>query len=262
MRRLLIVAAVVAGFLAPAALVEAAPYRAIQFPAHHTVKSGEWLWSIARQFLNRVDDEYDQPGEPSKQAIDNEVAQIRKLNRDELAGQHGQVYPGQRLLLANSVWDVPDGTPGWGAGFSWCTNGTPPVHSRAPFDDMSLSVQPRHPPLTSGTREKVMLAVTNHSDRTRRFNVQLERAVMVDRDGRGVVGVIHSDAIGVAIWKMDPHSRSYLPVQMRVKTCGDVPELDRPVSPGHYRLYGVFRWDTKHRGHTWASAANDVRVVD
>lgn len=261
MRRLLTVLALLAGLLAPAAIVEAAPQRATHFPAHHTVQSGEWLWSIARHFLNRIWDEYDYRGEPSNAAIDSEVAQIRTLNRDELRGQHGQVYPGQRLLLANSVWDVPDGKAGWGTGFTWCDNELPPRHSRAPYDGMSLSVHLADPPLTSGSREKAVLRVTNHSDRTRRFSVQLERALLVDEDGRAVVGVIHTDAIGVATWSMKPGSRSRLVARMRVKTCGDVPALDRRVPPGQYRLYGVFHWSTKHRSHDWASPANTVRVV-
>jgi hypothetical protein len=211
--------------------------------------------------MDRAYAEFDKPDDPSRRAIADEVAQIKKLNRDELAGQHGQVYPGERLLLANSSWDVPDGKPGWGTGFTYCTNERPPRHSRAPYDGMSLAVHVKDGPLTSGSREKAVLVVTNRSDRERRFTLQLERALLLDRDGHAVVGVIYSDAIGVGSWKMEPHSRSRLPVGMRVKTCGDVRVLDRRVPPGHYELYGVVHWGTKHRSGDWASPANPVRVV-
>src|SRR4051812_21773343 len=120
MRRLLIAVAVLAATLTPATFVGAAPREKCHFPAQHTARSGESLWTIADDFLDRVHQECDTRSEPTDRAVDNEVSQIRKLNRDELAGQHGQIYAGQRLLLANSIWEVPDGKPGWGTGYTAC----------------------------------------------------------------------------------------------------------------------------------------------
>ena len=256
------VVAMAAGALAPGGVARAGGHRTVQFPAHHTVQSGEWLWSIARQFMNRAyDDRGDRHG-PTQRAIAHEVDQIRVLNRDELAGQHGQVYPGQRLLLAESSWDVPDGKAGWGTGFTWCTNERPPAHSRAPYSGLSMAVRPAHPPVTSGRTEQAVLTVTNGSDHRRGFSVQLTRGLLLDHDGRAVGGVVYTDAIGVNEITIEPHSRVRLAARVRATTCGDVPALDRRVAPGHYRLYGVFRWGTQSgRDGEWASPANRIRVV-
>jgi hypothetical protein len=265
MRRLLTVVAaagLAAGTLVPAADAGPTRHRPVHFPAHHTVRDGEWLWSIARHFMNRVADDYDDVDPPTKRAIAHEVEQIRTLNRDELDGQHGQVYPGQRLLLAESSWDVPDGKAGWGTGFTWCTNERPPRHSRAPYGDMSVTVHLAHPPLTSGRTERAVIVVTNDSDRTRRFDVQRGRGLLLDDDGRAVGGVVYGDAIAVSPWTLGPHSRGRLAVRVRAKTCGDVPELDHRVAPGHYRMFGVFHWGTRdNRDGDWASPANRVRVA-
>jgi hypothetical protein len=265
MRRLLTVCAVVglaAGALVPAADAGSRGQRSVQFPAHHTVRQGEWLWSIARHFMNHVYADYRHGHDPSRRAIAHEVDQIRVLNRDELAGQHGQVYPGQRLLLANSFWDVPDGKAGWGTGFTACTNERPPRRSRAPYDGMSVTVHLAHPPLASGRTERAVLVVTNDSDQRRRMSVQLTRGLLLDHDGRAVGGVIYTDAIGVTEVTIKPHSRARLVAPVRAETCGDVPSLDRRVEPGHYRLYGVFRWGARSgRDGVWASPANRIRVV-
>ena len=261
MRRLLIAIAVLAGTLAPTTHVEAASPKACDFPAHHTVQSGESLWSIARDFLNLQHGDCDYRGVTTDRAVSNEVTQIKKLNHDELDGQHGQVAPGQRLLLAPSYWDVPDGKPGWGTGFTYCTNERPPSHNRAPYDGFSLSVHLADPPLTSGHHEKVVLVVTNHTDRDREFSVQLGRGLLLDDAGHAVGSVIYSDAIGVTTLTVEAHSRAKLAAQVRAKTCGDTRFLDRRVPPGHYDLYGVFHWGTQQRSHDWASAANTIRVV-
>ena len=269
-RRVSIVVAVVAmaaGAVAPNALMsvavaQAGSHRALQFPAHHTVRQGEWLWSIARHFMNRA---YDQLGDrqgPTQRAIAHEVDQIRALNRDELAGQHGQVYPGQRLLLAQSSWDVPDGKAGWGTGFTWCINEQPPDRSAPPYPGLSMAVRLKNPPLTSGRTEQAVLAVTNASDHSRRFSVQLTRGLLLDHGGRAVGGVVYTDAIGVTEVTVKPHTRIRLAARVRAETCGDVPVLDRRVDAGHYRMYGVFRWGTQSgRDGEWASPANRIRVV-
>lgn len=266
MRRLLITVAVLAGSLAPAGLVEAAPvqaaeHQACDFPVHHTVQSGESLWRVSQDFLKRFHDQCAAGDEPSNRAIDDEVAQVRRLNRDELRGQHGQVYPGQRLLLAPSVWDVPDGKPGWGSGFTYCTNELPPRHNRAPFDGMSLSVHLMDGPLTSGAHAKVVLVITNSSDRSRKFDVQLGRGLLLDRDGNAVGSVNYSDAISSSTWTVEGHSRARLTASVRAKTCGDTRFLDRRVPPGHYQLYGVFHWGMQHRSSDWASPPDGIRVV-
>jgi hypothetical protein len=59
--------------------------------------------SLTRGFLERATGH-----EPSNLVTSNEVRQMRRLNKDKLHGSD-RIYAGERLSLAPTYWDVPDG---------------------------------------------------------------------------------------------------------------------------------------------------------
>lgn len=241
---------------------QARPARALRFPAHHTVQDGEWLWQISRDFLTRFYAEFDyRVPAPSERAIGNEVRQIRRLNRDALRGQGDTVYPGQRLLLARTAFDVPDGKDGWGTGFTVCTGDAVPRHSRTPYDDLSVSIRLVDAPVDR-RHEHAVITLRNDGTHPRHLTTQLEHAALVSPDGRTRGAVVLSDAIGVAARTLAPQEAQHIRVSVDAFTCGDVRVLSRRLPAGRYRLVGFLHWSAgRHRDGDWVTAPRGVRVT-
>jgi hypothetical protein len=245
----------------PAGVAASAPAGHVEFPAYHTVRSGETLSGIAYEFLHDAyadfPDTSDNP--PTDRQVANEVRQIRVLNRDELAAQDGFIRPGDRLLLAPSYWDVPDGRRGWSTGFSWCENAKPDGRNRAPFAGLELTVRLRDAPMDHRT-ERVVLVAHNTSDRDRTFWTDSlgEHAQLVDGDGHRTA-VHQSDAISQRQWAVAAHSTQRLVVHVTVVRCGDTRFLDDRFANGRYRLVGTLDWSAGDRRGQWR-AAREVRV--
>lgn len=226
----------------------------VRYPAYHRVQQGESMWSIARDFLLRATGH-----EPRNDVVSSEVRQMRRLNRDELGGSD-RIYPGQRLLLAPTTWDVPDGKDGWGTGFTWCTNDRLPAHASAPHHGLKLHVRLLKPPVDRRS-EPIRLVIRNRSDHTRRFSTQLEHGLLRPKDG-SATAVMHTDAIGVGEWKLRPGERMHVDGWVSSFVCGDTRYLDRRLSPGVYRLYGIAVWrSTRRATDRWVSPARTVRLV-
>lgn len=227
---------------------------AVNYPAYDGVQQGESMWSIARDFLVRAAGH-----EPSDLVTSNEVRQMRRLNRDMLHGSD-RIYPGERLLLAPSIWDVPDGEDGWGTGFTWCTNDRLPAHPSAPHKGLKLHVRLLKPPVDARS-EPVRLVIRNRSEHARRFSTQLEHGLLVPTDG-SATGVMHSDGIGVGEWKLRPGQSMHIDGRASAFVCGDTRYLDRRLPPGRYQLHGVAVWRATGRSTSWwVSSPSRVRVV-
>ena len=227
---------------------------AVKYPAYHRVQQRESMWSIAHDFLVRAAGH-----EPSDLVTSNEVRQMRRLNRDKLHGSD-RIYAGERLLLAPSIWDVPDGKDGWGAGFTWCTNDRLPVRTSAPRKGLTLHVRLLKPPVDRRS-EPVRLVIRNRSEHARRFSTQLEHGLLVPTDG-SATGVMHSDDIGVGEWKLRPGESMHIDGRASAFVCGDTRYLDRQLPPGRYQLHGIAVWRATGRSTSWwVSPPRRARVV-
>jgi hypothetical protein len=249
-----VVASVVVALVAPAPIASAKS-KPVKYPAYHRVQQDESMWSIARAFLVRV-----MGHEPTNLVTSNEVRQMRRLNRDTLHGSD-QIYSGQRLLLAPTSWDVPDGKVGWGTGFTWCTNEDRTIDGSAPAPGLTLRVRLVHPPVDHRS-EKVRFTIHNGSDQTRKFSTQQENGFLIRADG-SPTAVVHSDAIGVREWSIPPGETRHIDGQVWSFDCGDTRYLDRPVPPGRYDMYGATIWGGPRGGDRgqWLSPTREVRVV-
>jgi hypothetical protein len=245
--------------------VGAAPRAAggIEYPAYHRVQPGETFRSIAEDFIHafnrqvHVDDASSAPR--TERQVRNEVRQIKILNRDKLSRHPGVLWAGERLLLAPSYWDVPDGRRGWGTGYSWCANERAVGRNRAPFAGLELSVRLRDAPIDHRT-ERAVLTVRNSADRDRMFWTDSlgEFAQLVDDEGRRTA-VYHSDAIAQRGWTVAAHSTERLVVHVTVVRCGDTRFLNDRFGNGRYRLLGTLHWSAGDRRGHWR-ARDEVRV--
>ena len=246
------VSLIVVSLITPAPIASAGN-TAVKYPAYHRVQQGESMWSIAHDFLVRATGH-----EPADKVTNNEVRQMRRLNRDTLHGSD-QIYPGQRLALAPSSWDVPDGKDGWGTGFTWCTNDTLPAHPSAPHRGLTLHVRLLEPPADKRS-EPVRLVIHNGSDQTRRFTTQVEHGLLL-ADVSSAGAVMHSDGIGVAQWKLAPGETQHVDGRVASFVCGDTRYLDRRLPAGRYRLYGLLHWGASDHDGEWMTPPLEVRVV-
>ena len=252
-RAFVVVSLIAVSFIAPGPASYADNNKAVKYPAYHRVQQGESMWSIAHDFLVRATGK-----EPTDRVTNNEVRQMRRLNRDTLHGSD-QIHAGQRLALAPSTWDVPDGEDGWGTGFTWCTNDTLPAHSSAPHRGLTLHVKLLQPPVDKRS-EPVRLVMHNDSDHARSFTTQVEHGLLLSPSNRASA-VMHSDGIGVAEWKIPPGESRHVDGRVASFVCGDTRYLNRRLPAGRYRLHGLLHWGTSDRDGEWMTPALDVRVV-
>ena len=226
----------------------------VKYPAYHRVQQGESMWAIAHDFLVRATGH-----EPLNLVTSHEVQQMRRLNRDTLHSSD-RIYAGQRLLLAPTNWDVPDGKDGWGTGFTSCANERPDMRARAPHAGLTLHTRLLKRP-ANRRYEPVRLVMHNNSDRTRRFSTQLEHGLLVPSDG-SATAVVRTDTIGVSAWKLRPGETRHVDGRVAAFVCGDTSYLDRPLGAGKYKLYGIAVWYASNRvTREWVSSARQVRVV-
>jgi hypothetical protein len=211
------------------------------------------MWSIARDFLVRVNGRT-----PDDFVVDNEVRQMRRLNRDTLHGSD-RIYPGQKLLLAPLSWDVPDGKDGWGTGFTSCQNEGLPPDRPAPGHGLDLRVRLLHPPVDARS-EGIRLVIRNRSNETRRISIGFENGLLVPRAGTPTA-VVRDDVGATAIMKIPAGHRRHIDARVSAFTCGDTRYLNRRLDAGHYQLYGDVGWRTPHRHGAFAPGPREVRVV-
>ena len=253
MRRLSVVATLVTAVLVVPATASYSDGDPVKYPAYHRVQQGESMWTIARDFLERATGHV-----PDDPVVNNEVRQMRRLNRDTLHGSD-QVYPGQRLLLAPSNWDVPDGKDGWGTGFTSCTNKSLPTRQPSQPGGLDFRVRLLHPPV-DGWSEPIRLVIENRSDRTRRIGVGFENGLLVSQDG-SPTAVMRDDDGATYLAKIPPGKKRHVDARVAAFTCGDTRFLKQRLDPGRYRLYGDVGWRTAHRHGALAPGPRVVRVV-
>lgn len=248
-----VVAVALVALVAPAP-VASADGRPVTYPAYHRVQHGESMWSIAHDFLVRASGK-----EPTNLTTSHEVEQMRRLNRDKLRGSD-QIYAGERLLLAPTIWDVPDGKDGWGTGFTWCTNEARSIDGSSPYPGLTLHLRLLKPPVDRRS-EPIRFVIHNGSGRTRKFSTQQEHGELLLADG-SASAVVHSDAIGVREWTLRPGTTRHVDGQVWSFACGDTRYLDRRLPSGHYQFYGVVWWGRPDKvAGQWLTSTRTVRVV-
>lgn len=253
MRGPAVVAVVVAlAVLAPAS-ASYSDDQAMTYPAHHRVQQGESMWTIARDFLERATG-----AAPTNLVVSHEVRQMRRLNRDSLHGSD-QIRPGERLLLAPTTWDVPDGKDGWGTGFTSCSDSTLSAHQSPPPRALDFRVRLLNPPVDRRS-EPIRLVIENRSDRTHRLSVGFENGLLVPED-RTPTAVMSDDVGAVYMATIPPGKKRHVDARVVAFTCGDTRFLKRRLDPGHYQLSGDVTWRIGHRHGDFAPGPRDVRVV-
>jgi hypothetical protein len=261
-RRLVVVVTAVA-LAAPAALLQAAvasPSRAgVTYPAYATVRHGNTLWSIARDFLGRAQD-----GRVTPVMTKHEVQQIEVLNRDRIKDAD-RIYAGERLLLAPSSSDLPDGRDGWRLASARCRQSPFPTNTSTPGRDWTFRIRVPDPPVEArryARSEPVELLVRNGADRARGIDIQDGRAQLFDADGRPHGGIVWTDVKTASGGLIEPGQTLRMNVvSVTAYGCGDTRYLSRPLPSGRYNLYGFVHWFSSKGDGLWVSAPNKVRVV-
>lgn len=225
----------------------------VSYPAYHTVAKGESLHGIANNFLRRATGK-----SPSDRAVRNEMRQIKVLNRKTLHGSD-QVQSGQRLELAPSQGDLPDGKPGWSTGFVWCKNERAPAGHSAPAAGLTFRVHLPKPPI-SRKEQTIRLSFHNASDRTQSFETQTEHGLLVS-DSHPASAVMFSDGIRVDDWMLAPGETRRLDASVAAFVCGDTRYLNHRLPAGRYTLYGSTPWTTSKAQGRWVTEPVAVSVV-
>lgn len=231
-----------------------------QWPRFHVVKQGESLWSISQHFLTTYY-EHHQVGNrpPDNAAIQDEVKQIQHLNKDELGAGADQIHPGQRLELASTQWDIPDGDAGWFRGAYGCDNEAAPAGGRAPFPGLSLTAHLKNPPADRRT-DAVVLTIRNTSNRTRKLTA-IDPTAQLFSSAYSRTALLTAGVLYRADLELDPGEVAHLNTTVSPFVCGDVPALDKRLEPGDYRMVVSLEWQTASRHGSWLGSADSVRVV-
>ena len=230
------------------------------FPRYHVVKQGETLWRISERFLTAFY-EHHKVGyrPPNDAAIANEVKQIQHLNRDKLGANGDQIHPGQRLELAPTQWDIPDGDAGWFRGAWGCNNTTAPTGGHAPFSGLTLTAHLNKAPADRRI-EPVVLTIRNTSDRKRKLTVEAPTAQFFS-DAHTTTALLTPGVLLRSEVALDPGDVTHVATHASPFVCGDVPALDNRLEPGRYRMAVSLEWRTAHRHGSWVGSKDAVRVV-
>jgi len=257
LRRSLVILAA-AAVLAP--LAQTSAWGEEQWPRYHVVKQGDTLWSISEHFLTTYYEHHKVGSHaPDDAAIANEVKQIQHVNADKLGATGDRIHPGQRLELAPTQWDIPDGDVGWYRGPYGCDNTTAPTGGHAPFSGLTLTAHLQKGPVDR-RKEWVVLTIRNDSDRTRKLTVDAPEAQLVSgaqpRTAVLIPGLLLRSDLDLA-----PGDTAHVSTLVAPFVCGDVPALDDRLASGNYRMVVSLAWQTAHRHGSWVGSKDAVRVV-
>jgi len=185
---------------------------------------------------------------------------MRRLNRDTLHGSD-QVQPGQRLSLAPTQWDVPDGDRRWSDGPNYCHNQRLPEHSSAPAPGVELRVKLLNPPLDTKF-ERIRLVVHNRSEHRRRFELTAGNGMLVPANSSATAVMTTGVLLGRLLDIPAGESR-HVDASVATFVCGDTQYLNHRLPDASYQLHGMADWRLKSGGrlHGWVTPPRNVRVA-